>query len=110
MLKAVREMPQQLAVGIAIRQAIRSKKVVNILHGFGVSVEYSRLLRLEAQIANSVQRVMTENDNIYLPPDVIIGKHVFVAVDNVDFAEDTPVVKSFCTCGWDGRGSDTDKA
>ena len=34
-------MPQQLAVGVAIRQAIRSKKVIKILHVFGMSVEYN---------------------------------------------------------------------
>ena len=36
-LRTVREMPNQLAVGIAIRQAIWRKKVVNILHGFGLN-------------------------------------------------------------------------
>ena len=40
-LKTARKMPQQLAVGVAIRQAIRSKKVIKILHGFGMSVEYN---------------------------------------------------------------------
>lgn len=43
-------MPQQLAVGLAIHQAIGSKDVVKLLHGFGMSVEYNRILRAEAQI------------------------------------------------------------
>ena len=33
-LKSSREMPQQLAVGLAVHQAVRSKKIVNILNGF----------------------------------------------------------------------------
>jgi hypothetical protein len=33
---------------------------------------------------------MLDNDSTYLPPDVVQGRHVFFAVDNVDFAEDTP--------------------
>ena len=82
-LKTAREMPQQLAARVAIRQAIRSKKVINILHGFG-------LLRMETQIATSVVKRMMDNDGLYLPPDFILGRYIFFAVDNVDFAEDTP--------------------
>ena len=53
-IKSTREMPQQLAVGLAIHQSIRSKEMVNMLHGFGMSVEYNRLLRVESQIEASV--------------------------------------------------------
>lgn len=41
-LKSGREMPQQLAVGLAVRQSIRSKEIINMLHGFGMSVEYNK--------------------------------------------------------------------
>ena len=44
------EMSQQLAVGLAIHQAIRSKEIVNLLHGFGMSIEYNQLLRVETQV------------------------------------------------------------
>ncbi|CAH3185539.1 unnamed protein product [Porites lobata] len=67
-------MPQQLAVGLALRQSIRSKEIVNMLHGFGMSVEYNRLLRIEAQIEQS---------------NFVKNRHVFFAIDNVDFEEDT---------------------
>jgi len=89
-LKQTREMPQQLAIGLAIRQAIRSKRIVNMLHGFGVTVRYERLLRVETQLANAVTQRMLLNGNVYLPPDFVHGKHVYFAVDNIDFAEDTP--------------------
>ena len=50
-------MPEQLAVGLAVHQAIRSKEIVNMLHGFRMSVEYNRLLRVESQIeAHVLQR------------------------------------------------------
>ena len=32
---------------------------------------------------------MKQNDGIYLPPDIVLGGHVFFAVDNVDFSKDT---------------------
>ena len=84
------EMPLQLAVGIAVHQAVRSKQLITMLHGFGMSVDYNRILRVEAQIEASVLKRMELNDGLYIPPDVVLGRHVFFAVDNVDFAEDTP--------------------
>ncbi len=32
----------------------RSKKVLKFLHGFRLSVDYTRILRLETQLANAV--------------------------------------------------------
>ena len=90
-----REMPQQLAVGLAVHQAVRSNEIVNMLYGFGMSVEYNRLLRIEAQIEENVLQRMNQLDGIYLPPDIVKGRHVFFAVDNIDFKEDT----------YDGQGT-----
>lgn len=89
LLKITREMPQQLAIGLAIHQALRSKEIVNMLHGFGLAVEYNRLLRVEAQIEQSVLQRMEQNGGVYLHPNIVRDRHVFFAVDNVDFAEDT---------------------
>jgi len=36
-MRTSREMPNQVAIGLAFRQATRSKKVINMLYGFGVS-------------------------------------------------------------------------
>ena len=55
-----------------------------------MSVEYNRILRAEAQIEKHVLQCMEQNDGIFIPPDVVSGRRVFFAVDNVDFAEDTP--------------------
>ena len=82
-------MPQQLAVGLAFHQATRSKELVFMLNGFGMSVEYNRLLRVEAQIEASVLQKMQCNNGVYPPSDVVKERHVFFAVDNVDFQEDT---------------------
>ena len=83
------EMPLQLAVGIAVHQAVRSKQFTTMLHGFGMSVDYNRILRVEAQIEASVLKRMELNGGLYIPPDVVLDRHVFFSVDNVDFAEDT---------------------
>ena len=82
-------MPQQLAVGLAVHQATRSKNLVNMLHGFGMSVEYNRVMRVESQIEATVLQRMEDDGGMYIPPDVVKNRHVFFAIDNVDFAEDT---------------------
>ena len=69
---------------------MRGKQLITMLHGFGMSVHYNRILRVEAHIVPSVLKRMELNDGLYIPPDVVLARHVFFAVDNVDFAEDTP--------------------
>ena len=61
---------------------------------FGVSVAYDRLQKLETQIANTVLHRMQANNGVYIPADVALGRHIIFAVDNVDFAEDTPITES----------------
>lgn len=53
-----------------------------------MSVDYSRLSRLETQLANNVLQKILVNI-VYLPPDIVYGCHVFFAVDNGDFQKDT---------------------
>lgn len=48
------EVPAKLGIGIAIRQAIRGKKILNLLHGLGVSVVHERLQKLKTQKVNTV--------------------------------------------------------
>ena len=85
-----REMPQPLAIGLSVRQSYRGKKVVNLLHGFGVCSGYDRLLHLETQIANTLIERIIANGGIYMPPNFVEGRFIFFAIDNSDFAEDTP--------------------
>ena len=84
------ELPQQLAVGLAVLQATRSEKLLQLLHGFGLSVDHTRILKIETRIAMEEIRRTEMNGGAYLPPDISLGRFVFFSVDNVDFSEDTP--------------------
>ena len=64
------EMPQQLAIGLAVNQAIRSKELISLLRGFGMSVDYNRVLRVETQVEASVLKCIKQNEGVYLPPDI----------------------------------------
>ena len=83
------ELPQQLAVGLAVRQATRSEKLLQLLHGFGLSVGHTRILKIETRIVMEEIRRMEMNGGAYLPPDISLGRFIFFAVDNVYFSEDT---------------------
>ena len=87
-IRHVNEWPMQLAVGLSVHQATRSRSLLEILNGFGVSVDYFRILRLETQIAEEIcNQVAVEG--VYIPPFIQQGRFVFFAVDNSDFSEDT---------------------
>lgn len=64
--------PLQWAVGIALHQSTRSKQLVDLLHGFGLCVNYPEMLKMENQLANSVTARMTE-DHMYMPPPTTYG-------------------------------------
>ena len=49
-----------------------------------------RILRVEAQIEQNVLQHMDRNGGIFLPPEFIQNRHLFFAIDNTDFSEDTP--------------------
>ncbi len=72
-----------------MHQATRSKKLLDLLHGFGVCVEYTRILRLETQLATSVIEAKRLH-GAYLPSTMKKGTFTCFAVDNSDFNEDTP--------------------
>ncbi|KAK3746101.1 hypothetical protein QZH41_015518, partial [Actinostola sp. cb2023] len=41
-------------------------------------------------IEKTVLKQMEKDGGVYLPPDIVKGRHIFFAIDNIDFAEDTP--------------------
>ena len=85
-----REVPEQLAVGIALHQASRCKEIINFLHGFGLSVKYNRLLRVETEIKKKIIEKIQLERSLYIPSEIILGRFIFFAIDNTDFEEDTP--------------------
>ena len=85
----VNEWPMQLAVGLSVHQATRSRSLLETLNAFGVSVDYHRILKLETQIAEEICNQIAM-EGVYVPPFVQQYRFVFFAIDNSDFNEDTP--------------------
>ena len=64
-------MLQQLAIGLAVHQLTQSKELVNMPHGFGMSPELNKVMRVEAQLENTVLEQMEGNGGTHLPPDIL---------------------------------------
>ena len=79
----------QVGVGLLAHQQIRSKSMIDVLHELGVSVDYTRILRIETQLARAVLSNSSEH-NIFIPPQLSKGHFIFFSVDNSNFSEDTP--------------------
>ena len=58
-----------------------------------LSISYDKVLKIETAIANSAVKEKKENNNIYIPSNVITGKMLHFAIDNTEFNNDTPDVK-----------------
>ena len=89
-IQHTRNYPMQVGLGMSIHSTTRSKSLVNLMFGFGCSVDYGRVLCLETVIANSVSSCMELNDGCYVPPNLIKNRFTYFAADNLDFLEDTP--------------------
>ena len=54
-----------------------------------MSIDYEKVLRIEADIANAVVQRALKNNSVYVPPYIQAGLPVYFAVGNCDFKNDT---------------------
>lgn len=59
------------------------------MYNVGCSIDYSRVLRIETDIARTVVNWIISNDGVYIPPDLVTDRFIHCAMDNIDFCEDT---------------------
>ena len=114
-IRHTREFPLQVGVGLTIHSKTRSKFLVQLIHGLGISIDYNKVLRLETTIANEVIRRTEENQGLYVPPELVRGRFLYCAADNLDFLEDTPDGKgtlhaTVMTCYQESQGEQMPQA
>ena len=77
------ETPLPIYVGLVIHAETRKKGLVDKLFNLGLSISYDRILRLSAEMGNSVCRLY-EMEQVVCPP-ILRGKlFTTAAVDNID--------------------------
>ena len=80
--------------------------MTDVLHKLGVSVDYTRILRIETQLAQAGLS-QSDDNSIYIPPALTKGQFIYFAVDNSDFSEDTLEGEKHSSCYSDGHLSET---
>ena len=51
-----------------------------------MAVEYNRLLRVESQIEKTVLKRIESEGGMFLPPDIVKGRHLYFAIDYFTFS------------------------
>ena len=59
--------PKHIGIGVAVRQATRSKDLVQLLHAAGHSISYESVLRADTTMANEAMKRYFENGEVYIP-------------------------------------------
>ncbi|XP_031340958.1 uncharacterized protein LOC116169072 [Photinus pyralis] len=81
--------PKHVGLGIMIHQETRSKKIIECLHSCGHSIPYKDVLRLRNTIAQKEVSRFVENDNSYIPTQLVEKRFVQFAGDNIDILEES---------------------
>ena len=84
------ETPLTLGVSLHCYHSTRSKNTLELISKAGTGVSYRHTLERVGQIARAVQNNIKENSGVYIPPGLVKGLTLRVAMDNIDAKVDTP--------------------
>ena len=86
----IKETPLSVAVPLTIHKKTSSKQLVQRLSACLSFNKYTKLMKLENQLATAMCKKITEQGGVNLPPFTVKNKPVYFAQDNIDFDEATP--------------------
>ena len=65
------ETPFTVGLGLNFQKISRSKELVDTFNDLWLSISYNKVLKIETAIANSAIKQKRENNNVYIPPNII---------------------------------------
>lgn len=86
-----KDTPKHIGIAMAVHQATRSKELIQLLHGAGDCISYDQLMRIETSLAKvALERLDSSSGlTVFIPPNLVPGRFVHFAADNIDILEDT---------------------
>ena len=81
--------PKHIGTGLYVHHATRSKQLVNYLHANGDSISYDMVERIITSIADKQLSRYADNDNTFIPQNMVPGRFVQFSADNFDLMEET---------------------
>ena len=65
--------------------------LVDLLHAWGIIEDNKKCILAETYLANFVLQNMKDNNGLFIPTNLTIGKPIYFHIDNSDFQEDTGI-------------------
>ncbi len=81
--------PKHIGLGLSVHHATRSKSLIQMLHASGHCISYEKVTRIETAIAKHQCNQFENNDNLFVPDNLVKLKFVQFAADNIDIIEET---------------------
>ena len=81
-------MPKHVGLGLHILKQTRSKDLLTVVSRFGNAVSYDEAQRYITGFAHSAENQIMQ-DGIFIPANILFDNFTQVALDNLDFNEDT---------------------
>ena len=81
--------PKHVGLANTIHQETRSKRLVDMLHNAGHCLSYKQLLTVTTGLAEAVLSSADESTGAVVPPNLVPGKFVHFAVDNIDILDES---------------------
>lgn len=78
-----RETPLPVFIGISIHTKTRKRELVDLLHKYGLSISYDRVLAISTGMANGIIHKYAEEGAV-VPPKLCSDLFTTAAVDNID--------------------------
>ena len=81
--------PKHVGLANAVHQETRSKRLVQMLHSAGHCISYKQLLTVTTGLAEAVLCSADAATGATVPPNLVPGKFVHFAVDNIDILDES---------------------
>ena len=81
--------PKHVGFGMSIHQATRSRTLVSLLHNDEHSTSYSHVQRVDTTVTKRTSDKFMKYGNFPVPPNLLEGKVLQFAADNIDIIEET---------------------
>ena len=81
--------PKHIGTGLLVHHATRSRQLIDFLHSSGDSISYDTVQRITTSIAEKELSRWAENNNTYIPKNLVQSRFTQFAADNFDIVEET---------------------
>ena len=84
-----KETPLNVGIGLYLHQVTRSKKLLDMMSGLNLSINYDKVQSIKTAVANTVMEKKQQRNGVFVPSILSEDQPIFFAIDNSDMQIDT---------------------